>query len=68
MGYGYYWPKDRAIDRLCDWVRHSKSPQQAGARYRVARGKEYADTDWDYSQLFDAYDSTLKSFREENHA
>jgi hypothetical protein len=62
------WPGDRSIDSLCDWIRNSKSPQQAGARYRVARGKNYVDTDWDYSQLFDAYNQFLTEYREENHA
>lgn len=59
---------DDAIDRLCYWIMSSKSPQQAGARYRVARGKEYVMFDGDYSRLFDAYNQFLTDYKEERRS
>jgi hypothetical protein len=31
----------------------------------VARGKDYVETDWDYSRLYDAYNQFLTDYREE---
>lgn len=58
MNY-YTW-----LDRVCDRIRHGRTPQQVTGRYRAAMRRDEIVGDSDYAALQDARDYGLRVLRD----